>query len=95
MAGKVSIIEIPKLQYSPKAVGLAINFSIWSRFPQKIKYVRKLPVTWGSMVVFAGYSGPLHHFKRASHDLPKSLCSWMKKRMDKNEARILITICPI
>ena len=32
-------------------------------------HVRKLPVTWGLGVVFAGYSGFLHHIQLASHNL--------------------------
>ena len=31
--------------------------------------VRKLPVTWGLAVVFAGYSGFLHYLQLASHEL--------------------------
>ena len=32
-------------------------------------HVIKLPVTWGSATVFAGYSGFLHHIQLASHEL--------------------------
>ena len=32
-------------------------------------HVRKLPVTWGQAVVFAGYSGFLHYLQLASHEL--------------------------
>ena len=38
--------------------------------------VRKLPVTWGKMVVFAGYSSFLHKFRLASQDLT---AIWQKK----------------
>ena len=32
-------------------------------------HVRKLPVTWGWAVIFAGYSGFLHYLQLASHEL--------------------------
>ena len=32
-------------------------------------HVRKLPVTWGYMVVFAGYYGFLHRLQLVSHEL--------------------------
>ena len=31
--------------------------------------MRKLPVTWGQAVFFAGYSGFLHYLQLASHEL--------------------------
>ena len=38
-------------------------------FESRPGYVRKLPVTWGKVVVFAGYSGFLHYVQLASHEL--------------------------
>ena len=43
--------------------------------------MRKLPETWGKVVVFTGYSGFLHHLQLASHDLA---AIWQKK-WRKNE----------
>ena len=51
---------------------------VWGGFLAK-KYflqVRKLPVTWGKMVVFAGYSCFFHHLQLESHDLT---AIWQKK----------------
>ena len=39
------------------------------RFESRPGHVRKLPVTWGKAVVFAGYSGFLHYIQLASHEL--------------------------
>ena len=38
-------------------------------FESRPGHVRKLPVTWGKAVVFAGYSGFLHYLQLASHEL--------------------------
>ena len=38
-------------------------------FESRPRYVRKLPVTSGWAVVFAGYSGFLHCLQLASHEL--------------------------
>ena len=38
-------------------------------FKSRPGHVRKLPVTWGWAVVFAGYSGFLHYLQLASHEL--------------------------
>ena len=38
-------------------------------FESRPGHVRKLPVTWGWAVVFAGYSGFLHYLQLASHEL--------------------------
>ena len=40
-----------------------------SGFESRPGHVRELPVTWGSAVVFAGYSGFLHYIQLASHEL--------------------------
>ena len=40
-----------------------------SGFESRPGHVRKLPVTWGQAVVFAGYSGFLHYLQLASHEL--------------------------
>ena len=37
-------------------------------FESYLGHVRKLPVTWGQVVVFTRYSGFLHHVQLASHD---------------------------
>ena len=39
------------------------------RFESWPGHVRKLPVTWGKAVVFAGYSGFLHYIQVARHEL--------------------------
>ena len=56
-----------------------IQFNKWfSRYHLGIKicsyiylsdHVYELPVTWGSAVVFAGYSGFLHYLHLASHEV--------------------------
>ena len=38
-------------------------------------HVRKLPVTWGQLVVFSGYYGFLYHLRLSSHD-----CKMAEKR---------------
>ena len=38
-------------------------------FESRLGVVRKLPVTWGKVVVFAGNSGFLHYLQLASYEL--------------------------
>ena len=47
-----------------------------SGFESHLGYVRKLLVTWGYVVVFAVYSGFLHLFQLASHNVA---AIWQKK----------------
>ena len=64
---------------------LPLTSSCFSPLPgleSKPGHVRKLPVTWGQAVVFAGYSGFLHHLQLASHDYMAAI--WQKK-VTKNE----------
>ena len=42
----------------------ASRLSPLSRCESHYAHVRKLPVTWGKAVAFAGYSGFLHHNNR-------------------------------
>ena len=42
------------------------------------RHAKKLPLTWGLAVVYAGYSGFLHQLQLASHDLA---AIWQKKQL--------------
>ena len=53
-------------------------------------HVRKLPVTWGKAVVFAGYSSFFHQLQLASHDF---VARWLKVMKNKiPNYRILQTL---
>ena len=60
-----------KSTHSPpsNSVLLAIFCAQLSGFESWPGHVRKLPVTWGKAVVFAGYFGFLHYLQLASHEL--------------------------
>ena len=68
------------------SIETSIRFPPLPGFESRHWHVRKLPVTRGTAVIFAGYSGFLHYFQLASHELatiginviqrsPKLLCS--------------------
>ena len=60
-----------------KALPLTDSYlSPLSGFIYCLGHVRKLPVTWGKVVVFVGYSSFLHQSQLASHNLAEI---WQKK----------------
>ena len=57
---------------------IAHCFSPLSGFKSQLGHVRKLPVTWGYLVVLAGYSGFLHHLQLGSQKLTAEKVMKMK-----------------
>ena len=63
------------------------NIALLSRYGNMClrKCVRKLPVTWGKAVFFAGYSGFLHYLQLASLELAAIWPKWDEKRNSKKD----------